>query len=92
VPAPVPARIRVKLLASGALTVGAVLADAPAVTVVALAATCAAIPLAAAAHGGTALLRAVLVPGTQHARTDNTSGRPTHGSDDPADAAAADAR
>jgi hypothetical protein len=86
-----PARIRRKLLASGALTAGAALTGAPAVTVAALAATCAAIPIAAAVHGGAGLLRAVLVPGAHHQRS-NTSGRSTHGSDDPADAAAAEAR
>lgn len=71
VPDPGPARIRVKLLASCGLTVAAMLAGAPAMTVVALAGTCAAIPLATAVHGGAGLLRAVLVPGTEHHRTDD---------------------
>ncbi|GAB3854309.1 hypothetical protein ACFPIJ_61130 [Dactylosporangium cerinum] len=87
---PVPARIRAKLLGSCALTVAAVLTGAPAVTVVALAATCAAIPLAAGLLGGAGLLRAVL--GAELPRT-NSSGRSTqNGSDDPAGDAAAEAR
>ncbi|MEV5695143.1 hypothetical protein [Micromonospora globbae] len=56
------ARTRVKLAVCAALTLAAVGAGMPVWTVVALALTCAAIPLAVALAGGGPLLRELLVP------------------------------
>ncbi|TDC29854.1 hypothetical protein E1211_25255 [Micromonospora sp. 15K316] len=57
------ARTRVKLAVCGALTVVAVTAGLPAWTVVALALTSIAIPVAVLLAGGAPLLRQLLLPG-----------------------------